>query len=253
MMYRGRWFTGLAYGSLLAFAQGAAADQVKIAVAANFTDVAKQLAPLFKSATGHDAVISFGSTGKLYSQIENGAPFEVFLAADTKRPAKAENEGLAVKGSLFTYALGKLVLWSETPNLFGDAEQYLKAATFDRLAIANPKTAPYGLAAQQVLTHLNIYASIKPKLVMGDSIAQTFQFAATGNAQAAFVAYSQVKAWQHKGGSEWLVPDSYYAPIAQAAVLLKKGEANPAAGAFMAFLKSDAAHKVILDYGYGLQ
>ncbi len=229
------------------------ADQVKVAVAANFTDVARELQPLFKKATGHEAVISFGSTGKLYSQIENGAPFEVFLAADTRRPMKAEKEGLAVPGSRFTYALGKLVLWSATPDLFDDAKTYLAAAKFSRLAMANPKTAPYGLAAEQVLKHMGVYPQVAPKLVRGDSIAQAFQFVATGNAQLGFVAYSQVRAWKDKQGTEWVVPDDHYAPIAQAAVLLKKGEANPAAQAFMAFLRSDTAHKVILDYGYGLE
>ena len=229
------------------------ADRVTVAVAANFTDVARELQPLFKKTTGHDAVISYGSTGKLFSQIEHGAPFEVFLAADTRRPMKAEKDGLAVPGSHFTYALGKLVLWSATPGLFEDAKTYLAAAKFNRLAIANPKTAPYGLAAEQVLKHMDVYPQVVGKLVRGDSIAQTFQFVATSNAQLGFVAYSQVKAWKNKQGSEWVVPDDHYAPIAQAAVLLKKGEANPAARAFVKFLRSDTARQVILDYGYGLE
>jgi molybdate transport system substrate-binding protein len=229
------------------------AAEVSIAVAANFTDATRQIVPLFEQASGHKVKVSFGSTGKLYAQIENGAPFEVFLAADTKRPAKAEQQGLAVAGSRFVYAQGKLALWSSKPGLFSDGEAYLKAGGFTRLAIANPKTAPYGLAAQQVMQHLGIWPQLAPKMVRGDSIAQTFQFVVTGNVQAGFVAYSQVKAWQGTAGSEWLIPATYYAPINQAAVLLKKGATNPAAQAFLDFLHGNAARQVIEQYGYGVE
>jgi molybdate transport system substrate-binding protein len=231
----------------------ARAAQVSIAVAANFTDAARHIVPLFEKATGHTARISYGSTGKLYAQIEHGAPFEVFLAADTRRPVMAERAGLAVPGSRFVYARGKLVLWSATPALFSDGEAYLQAADFARLAMANPKTAPYGFAARQVMEHLGIWSRLRPRLVRGDSIAQTFQFVATGNAQAGFVAGSQLTSWQGEAGSVWSIPATYYAPIEQAAVLLKKGGSNPAARAFLDFLKGDAAREVIGRYGYSVE
>ncbi len=231
----------------------APAEEVTIAVAANFTDATREIAPLFEKATGHTTKISYGSTGKLYSQIEHGAPFEVFLAADTKRPVKAEEAGLAVPGTRFVYAKGQLVLWSAKPDLISDGEAFLKGGDFAHLALANPKTAPYGLAAEQVMTHLGLLDSLKPRLVQGDSIAQTFQFASTGNAEAGFVALAQVRGWKGDAGSQWVIPADYYAPIDQSAVLLKKGEANPAAKAWLAFLKSDAAREVIERYGYGVE
>jgi len=229
------------------------ADAVNIAVAANFTDATREIVPLFEQASGHHVKVSFGSTGKLYSQIENGAPFELFLAADTKRPAKAEAAGLAVTGSGFVYAKGKLVLWSAKPDLLKTGEDYLKHGAFEHLALANPKTAPYGLAAKQVMEHLGLWSGLQAKLVRGDSIAQTFQFAATGNADAGFVALSQVKAWKGTGGSTWRIPETYYPPIEQGAVLLKKGAANPAARAFLEFLKGGEARKVIESFGYGVE
>ena len=227
--------------------------EVSVAVAANFTDATRDIVPLFEKATGHTTKVSFGSTGKLYSQIEHGAPFEVFLAADSKRPKKAEAEGLAVDGTRFTYAQGKLALWSSKAGVFADGEDYLKQGGFKRAAIANPKTAPYGLAAQQVMEHLEIWQAMQSKLVRGDSIAQTFQFAATGNAEVGFVALSQVKAWKETTGTAWEIPQSYYAPIEQQAVLLKKGGENEAAKDFIDFLKSDQARAVINGYGYGVE
>ena len=229
------------------------AEEVKLAIAANFTDVARILAERFEQQTGHTTKISYGSTGKLYSQIEHGAPFEVFLAADRERPEKAENEGLAIAGSGFVYAQGKLVLWSLKSALFEQGEHYLNGGDFRHLAIANPKTAPYGMAAQQVMQHLGLLEQIRPKLVQGDSIAQTFQFVATGNADAGFVALTQIKAWQGKSGTLWEIPSGYYAPIDQAAVLLKKGRHNPAAHAFLDFLKSGEAKQLIQAYGYGVE
>ena len=229
------------------------AQEVSVAVAANFTDATRDIVPLFEQATGHKVKVSFGSTGKLYAQIENGAPFEVFLAADSKRPKKAEAEGLAVNGSRFTYAMGKLALWSPVAGRFDNAEAYLKKGDFAHVSIANPKTAPYGLAAQQVLQHLGVWDKLQGKIVRGDSIAQTFQFAASGNAQIGFVAMSQVKAWKKSEVSVWDIPQTYYAPIEQQAVLLEKGETNAAAQAFLEFLKSREAHKVITAYGYGVK
>ena len=248
-----RSFTLASLLALTLFNGPSLADEVSIAVAANFTDATRQIIPLFEKASGHSVKASYGSTGKLYSQIENGAPFEVFLAADSKRPAKAEAAGLAIAGSSFVYAKGKLVLWSVKPDLFEEAESFLKKGDFAHLAIANPKTAPYGLAAQQVMEHLGVWSDLQSKLVQGDSIAQTFQFVATSNAEAGFVAYSQVKAWKGSAGSVWEIPADYYAPINQAAVLLKRGEPNAAAQAFLDFLKSDAAHEVILSFGYGVE
>ncbi|MCG7871319.1 MAG: molybdate ABC transporter substrate-binding protein [Candidatus Thiodiazotropha lotti] len=239
--------------TILLSVTNAAAEEVTIAIAANFTDVARILAKRFEQQTGHATRISYGSTGKLYSQIEHGAPFEVFLAADRARPQKAEKEGLAVTGSGFVYARGKLVLWSLKESLFEQGERYLNEGDFHHLALANPKTAPYGLAAQQVMQHLGILERTRPRLVRGDSIAQTFQFVATGNAEAGFVALAQIKAWPGENGSLWEIPESYYAPIDQAAVLLNKGRDNPAAYAFLDFLKSGEAKQVIQTYGYGVE
>ncbi len=238
---------------LALLATQADADEVRIAVAANFTDATREIAPLFEQATGHTTRISYGSTGKLFSQIEHGAPFELFLAADTKRPVMAEKAGLAVAGSRFVYAKGKLALWSLKPDLFQNGEAFLKGGTFDHIALANPKTAPYGLAAEQVMQHIGILETLTPKLVKGDSIAQTFQFAATGNAEVGFIALAQIKGWKGDSGTLWEIPADYYAPIAQAAVLLKKGEDNPAATAYLEFLKSDAAREVIERFGYGVE
>ncbi len=238
---------------LTLFGSFAQADEVRIAVAANFTDATRVIAPMFEKATGHTTKISYGSTGKLYSQIEHGAPFDVFLAADTIRPAKAEEEGLAVPETRFVYAKGKLVLWSATPGLFQSGQEFLKANNFDHVAIANPKTAPYGFGASQVMQHLGIWESLQPKLVQGDSIAQTFQFVATGNAEIGFVALAQIKGWKGDAGSSWVIPSEFYDAIDQSAVLLKNGETNPAAKAYLEFLKSDAARKVIEQFGYGLE
>lgn len=229
------------------------AEEVSIAVAANFTDATREIAARFEQATGHTAKISYGSTGKLYSQIENGAPYEVFLAADTQRPIKAEDAGLAVPGSRFVYARGRLVLWSAQEHLLDDGEAYLKTAAFRHLAMANPGTAPYGLAAQQVMEHLGLWSSLQPRLVRGDSIAQTFQFVVTGNAEAGFVAWSQVKGWKKTTGSTWQIPTSHYAPIEQSAVLLQNGATNPAAKAFLDFLRGDSARQVIEGFGYGVE
>jgi molybdate transport system substrate-binding protein len=236
-----------------AFAATVQAGEVSVAVAANFTDATRDIVPLFEKATGHKVKVSFGSTGKLYAQIEHGAPFEVFLAADTHRPEKAEHEGLAIKGSRFTYAMGKLALWSRKGGAFDNAEAFLKSGKFNRVAMANPKTAPYGLAAKQVMEHIGVWKQLQPKLVRGDSIAQTFQFTATGNAEIGFVALSQVTAWKKSKGTQWAIPQSYYAPIEQQAVLLKRGSDNEAARAFLDFLKSDEARAVITGYGYGVQ
>ncbi len=225
------------------------ADETRIAVAANFTTAATEIAAAFNEATGHDAVLIFGSTGKLYAQIANGAPFDAFLAADDARPAKAIDEGLAVDGSRFTYAIGQIVLYSADPGMVDDKGDVLKTGTFGKIAIANPVTAPYGAAAVEAMKALGVYASLEPKLVQGDNISQTLQFIATRNAALGFIALSQVIA--DTAGSQWIVPTDLYTPIRQDAVLLVKGANNPAATAFLDFLNSDAARAIIASYGYG--
>ncbi|WP_296934674.1 molybdate ABC transporter substrate-binding protein [uncultured Marinobacter sp.] len=229
---------------------GAVAGEVSLGVAANFTDTTRELAKQFEAQTGHTVSASYGSTGKLYAQIKNGAPFDVFMAADVRRPELIEEEQSGIGGTRFTYARGKLALWSPAATAFENAESYLAQQPFSRLAIANPKTAPYGLAAQQVLEHLNHWEALQPKLVRGDSIAQTFQFVVSRNAQAGFVALSQVKAWREDDGTLWNVPQAYYQPIDQQAILLKNGADKAAATAWMDFLKSDTAITIIQSYGY---
>lgn len=235
---------------LLAFSSITHAADVRIAVAANFTDTTRDLIAAFGKATGLEAVASYGSTGKLYAQIDNGAPFDVFLAADSRRPELLEESGQGVAGTRFTYARGKLALWSPEPGTFEDPKAWLKSGEFSRLAIANPKTAPYGLAAQEVLTELNLWEPLQNRLVRGDSIAQTFQFVATTNAQSGFVALSQVRAWDDKGGSLWMIPQSYYSPINQQAILLSRSENKEAARQWLEFLRGDKARVIIENFGY---
>jgi molybdate transport system substrate-binding protein len=229
-------------------AADAAAGQTNVAVAANFTDAAKEIAAAFKKSSGHDAVLSFGSTGQLYAQITQDAPFQIFLAADAERPKKAVDDGLGVADSRFTYAIGKLVLWSKTPG-FVKGEETLRKGTFAKLSIANPTAAPYGAAAVETLQALKLYDSLKPKIVQGSNISQTFQFVDTGNAELGFIALSQLAG--NDSGSRWLVPQNLYEPIRQDAVLLKKGAGNEAATAFMGFLKGPEAKAIIEKYGYG--
>src|SRR5690554_905016 len=234
----------------LTFGTAAHAADVRIAVAANFTDTTRQLITAFAEATGLEAVASYGSTGKLYAQIDNGAPFDVFLAADSHRPELLEKSGQGVAGTRFTYARGKLALWTPTPGTFEDPKAWLESGEFARLAIANPKTAPYGFAAQEVLTKMDLWDSLQSRLVRGDSIAQTFQFVTTTNAQSGFVALSQVRAWDSQGGSLWMIPQSYYSPINQQAILLTRSESNQAAHQWIEFLRSDTAKNIIEEFGY---
>ncbi len=239
--------------SLLA-AAGVHAAEVQVAVAANFTAPAQQIAGEFERKTGHKAVLSFGATGKFYAQISNGAPFEVFLAADDTTPARLDKEGGTVAGSRFTYAVGTLVLWSAKADFVDGKGEVLKGGKFNKLSVANPKTAPYGAAALETLTRLKLLDAVQPKLVQGENIAQTFQFASTGNADLAFVALSQVfKDGKLSSGSAWIVPGEMHEPIYQDAVILAKGKDNPAAAAFLEFLKSPYAHAVIKSYGYALR
>jgi molybdate transport system substrate-binding protein len=237
-----------------AFIGTAFADEVQVAVAANFTAPMQVIAPVFERETGHKAVLAFGATGKFYAQIANGAPFEVLLSADDETPARLEKEGLAVAGMRFTYAIGKLVLWSADPRLIDSKGEILKKGGFKHLAIANPKTAPYGAAAMQTMSKLGIADNLKPLFVQGENIAQTQQFISTGAAELGFIAYSQViKNGQFGSGSGWVVPGNLYDPIFQDATILSRGKDKPAAGALLAFLKTDKAKAIIRSFGYELR
>jgi molybdate transport system substrate-binding protein len=240
----------LALALLLVGAAPAAAAQVQVAVAANFAEPAKEIARRFEARTGHKATLSFGASGQFFTQISKGAPFEVFLSADVDRPLKAEADGLAVAGSRFTYATGQLVLWSKTPGLVDRRGAVLSTDKYQKLALADPKAAPYGQAAVETLRGLKLYDRVAPKIVQGTSIAQALQFAQTGAAELGFVALSQVI--NERGGSRWVVPENLHAPIDQQAVLLKTGAGNPAAVAFMVFLKGPEAKAIIRRYGYQL-
>ncbi|BBL58606.1 molybdate ABC transporter substrate-binding protein [Methylomonas koyamae] len=223
------------------------------AVAANFTKPMTEIAEAFEKSTGHTAKLSFGSSGKFVAQFENGAPFEVFLSADDKSPAKLEESGLAVAGSRFTYAIGKLVLWSANPDFVDSQGQVLNSGNFKHLALADPKLAPYGAAAVETLQNLGLLSKLEPLFVQGENIAQTHQFVSSGNAELGFVALSQViENGKIGSGSGWTVPAKLYQPILQDAVLLKNGAENPAAQALLEFLKSDQALAIIEKYGYAL-
>ena len=234
--------------------QPALADDLQVAVAANFTGPMQVIAPIFERDTGHKLILAFGATGKFYAQINNGAPFEVLLSADDGTPAKLVKEGNGVAGSAFTYAIGKLVLWSATPGLVDKQGEILKKGSFKHLAIANPKTAPYGTAAVQTMNKLGVADALKARFVQGENISQTLQFVSTGNAELGFVALSQVfKEGKLNSGSAWIVPGELHEPIYQDAVILAKGKDNPAAKAFIEFLKSPYGHAVVKSYGYALR
>ncbi|MGE6529270.1 molybdate ABC transporter substrate-binding protein [Pseudomonas sp. NPDC077382] len=227
------------------------AEEVQVAVASNFTAPMRVIAERFERDTGHKALLAFGSTGKLYAQIRNGAPFSVLLAADEQVPARLEDEGVGVAGSRFTYAIGTLVLWSAQQDLVDDQTAVLSDQAFRHLAIANPKTAPYGAAAVATLKRLGLSDSVRGKLVQGENIAQTHQFVASGNAELGFVALSQVvEDGVIRQGSGWVVPATYHPPIRQDAILLNKGQDNPAARALLDYLQSAEAAEVIKAFGY---
>jgi molybdate transport system substrate-binding protein len=230
----------------------ALADDVSVAVAANFAGPMAKIGEGFSAATGHTLKVSVGSTGKLYTQIQAGAPFEVLLAADDETPKKLVAEGHAVAGSNFTYAIGQLVLWSATAGLVDDQGAVLANGSFAHLAIANPKLAPYGQAGADLLKARGLSERLAPRLVTAESIAQAYQFVLTGNAELGFVALSQVAVpGKPVTGSMWHVPQNLYGEIRQDAVLLKPGENKPAAAALLAYLKSAPARAVIQAYGYG--
>ncbi len=242
-------FVGFILAICIAFTGQAGAAQIHVAVAANFTDAAKDIATAYQQKTGDEAVLSFGSSGQLYTQITQGAPFDVLLSADQDRPQQAVKDGIGVPSSRFTYATGKLVLWSRNAAAVKD-DSTLTNGAVAKIAICDPAGAPYGLAAIQTLKALKLYDQLQPKLVQGATITQAFQFVATGNADIGFVALSQLTG--PVGGSRWMVPQNLYAPIRQDAVLMKSAAGNPAAVAFMAFLKGPEARAIITKYGYVL-
>jgi len=227
------------------------AEEAQIAVAANFTAPMKAIIELFEEDTDHEVKASYGSTGKLYAQIKNGAPFEALLAADQKRPELLAEEGVGVPGSRFTYAIGTLVLWSADAEKVEDGPTLLESGDFNKLSIANPKLAPYGEAAVETLEALGLKAAVEPKLVMGENIAQTYQFVDTGNADIGFVALSQVmKDGEIVKGSGWIVPSEKHAPISQDALILNSGKDNPAVAELFAYLRGEKARAIIHDFGY---
>lgn len=237
--------------SLLAIGWQTHAAEVRAAVAANFTAAIKQLAPLYEQKTGNKLVASFGSTGLLYAQIRNGAPFDVFLAADDSKPTRLIEEGSAVAASHFIYARGQLALWSGTPGYVDNAGAVLQSDRFSKIAIANPKTAPYGVAAIETLTALKLLDSLQSKFVVGENIAQTQQFVRSGNVPLGFIALAQVNALPEAArGSVWVVPANLHRPIDQGAVQLQRAADADAAASFLAFLKSPAAAAIIHALGY---
>ncbi len=235
---------------LTGVASSAHADPILVAVAANFTAPMQIIAANFEKETGHKVQAAFGATGKFYAQIKNGAPFEVLLSADAETPARLVKENAALAGSQFTYAIGKLVLWSAKPAFVDSAGAVLKNGGFSHLAIANPKLAPYGAAGVEVMKAMGVFDALQPKLVTGESIGQTHQFVSTGNAPLGFVALSQVLKDGKMEGSAWNVPSTLYSPIRQDAVMLEKGRGKPAAEAWLKYLKSDKARTVIQSFGY---
>ncbi|WP_145772196.1 molybdate ABC transporter substrate-binding protein [Denitratisoma oestradiolicum] len=235
-----------------AFITGMArANEVQVAVAANFILPLKAIATRFERATGHHVTLVPGATGKLYAQINNGAPFDILLAADSETPARLEREGMAEPGSRFTYATGRLVLWSSRPDLVDAKGDVLRGNGFDHLALANPRLAPYGMAAQETMQALGVRERLQARLVQAENIAQAYQFVASGNAALGFVAYSQI----HQGGkaipgSHWLVPTRLHSPLRQDAVLLNRGRGNRAAEALLKYLKENQTTGIIRSFGY---
>lgn len=246
-----RRLRSLLFISCLLFAHAAHAADVNVAVAANFTGPMERIAPEFEAATGHKLVVAYGTVTKFYAQIRNGAPFDVLVSADDETPIRLEKDGLAVPESRYTYAIGKLVLWSADSGLVDEKGEVLKRGEFRHLAIANPKVAVYGAAALEVMTKLGVYGELEGRIVFGENITQAYQFTATGNTDLGFVALSQIyKDGQFANGSHWIVPAGLYPGLKQDVVLLRRGKGNPAAEALLGFLKSESARKIIRAYGY---
>lgn len=235
----------------VAYATSLRAEGAMVAVAANFSAPMQQIAALFQKETGHQIKLSFGASGGIYAQIKNGAPFDLFLSADQLTPQKLEAEGLGVPNSRFTYATGQLVLWSKQEGLVDAKGHVLQNKSIQRIALANPKLAPYGAAAMETMTNLGLLKELQSKLVQGDNIAQTYQFVSTQNAQIGFVALSQVFAnGKITSGSAWIVPGNLHQPIQQDVILLRKGQDNKAATALLLYLKGEQAKKIMKSFGY---
>jgi len=250
-MHRAQTARQLLATLVMSLAAHSIAGEVSVAVAANFAAPMKMLAQQFQRNTGHTAILAFGSTGQFHAQIRHGAPFHVLLAADARTPLQIEEAGQGVRGTRFTYATGRLVFWSRTPGLIDSKAPNLKALPIPRLAVANPKLAPYGAAAIEVLDALGLTETFRPRMVEGTNIAQTFQFVVSGNAEAGFIALSQVFAQGRiRQGSGWIVPDGLHAPIRQDAILLHSGQGQAAAHALLQYLKSDEAAALIRSFGY---
>lgn len=254
MLHR-RFFLLMAAVWLLALVPNAWAATTLVAVASDFTKPMTEIAAEFEKATGHSVKSSFGSSGKFFTQIQNGAPFEVYLSANEKYPLELEKSGYAVPDSHFVYALGKLVLWSPIPGYVDDQGEILKTGDFKHIALADPTHAPYGVVAEEVMTNLGVLEKLRPLFVMGENISQTFQFVSTGNAELGFVALAQVidvASGKIASGSGWAIPERLHKPFRQTAVLLKAGAENSAARALLEFLKSPAVSAIISKYGFGL-
>jgi len=231
----------------------AMADEVRVAVAANFTAPMQQIGPSFERATGHKLVLSFGSTGKFYAQIRNGAPYDAFLSADETTPAKLEAEGNAVNGSRFTYAVGKLVLWSPKPDMVDKSGKVLANGEFRHLALANPKLAPYGAASVDAMKALGVYEKLKDKFVLGENLPQVYQFVASGNAELGFLALSQIfQNGRYSEGSFWVLPENLYPPVKQDAIALPLGKNKPAVDVFLKYLKGKESREIIKSFGYSI-
>jgi len=241
--------------ALLLFGQVSWAATTLVAVASDFTKPMTEIAAAFEKATGHSAKLSFGSSGKAFAQIQSGAPFEVYLSASEKYPLELEKTGFAVANTHFVYAIGKLVLWSETPGYVDDQGKILTTGNFKHVALADPAHAPYGVVAEDVMKSLGVLDKLRPLFVMGENISQTYQFVSTGNAELGFVGLAQVidvNSGKIGSGSGWIIPDNLHSPFRQMAVLLKTGAENPAALALVDFLKSPTALAIIEKYGFGL-
>lgn len=250
-MTQRKWTAGLSFLWLSLLSQFTSAAEVQVAVAANFSATMQSIAQAFEKESGHQVRLITGATGKFYAQIRNGAPFQILLAADSQTPALLEQEGFAVPGSRFTYAIGHLVLWSRQPNLVDAQGEILRSGRVNRVAIADPRLAPYGAAALQALERMGVLTQLKDRLVQGDSVAQTYQFVASGNAELGLIARAQIfSEGKPIGGSYWSVPENLYTPLRQDAVLLKAGDGNSAALALMQYLRSPRALALMRDQGY---
>lgn len=248
-----KFLTCCLFASLITAVTPGFAEQVLVAVAANFAPPFREIAIEFETTTGHNVRVASGSSGNFYSQIKNGAPFDVFFSADAERPKLLEDEGLGIKDTRFTYAIGRLVLWSPNENLI-KGEETLRSKQYKRLAMANPKTAPYGVAAMQTMQKLELWETLQPQIVMGESLGQTMGFIESGNAQIGFVALSQVLGPKMKGkGGRWDVPNNLHEPIKQDVIVLTRAKDNQAAKALMEFIGSPQAKKIIERYGYELK